>query len=112
MARWVYGVMAEQFEAELDVNLASVLERFKSGWYHAPAVRTGCTQARRGEEDTSHWNSDAVGQSASACGRAFPTRPSEATSEFSGLTGARRGDRALAKSDSFRVTKPDRLCAN
>ncbi len=35
----VDGVTAEQYEAELEANLASLLERFKSGRYRAPAVR-------------------------------------------------------------------------
>jgi len=33
------GVTAAQYEAELEANLASLLERFKSGRYRAPAVR-------------------------------------------------------------------------
>ena len=33
------GVTAEQYQAELEANLASLLERFKSGQYLAPAVR-------------------------------------------------------------------------
>ena len=33
------GVTAEQYEANLEANLASLLERFKSGRYRAPAVR-------------------------------------------------------------------------
>ncbi len=33
------GVTAEQYEADLEANLASLLERFKSGRYRAPAVR-------------------------------------------------------------------------
>ena len=35
----VDGVTAAQYEAELEANLASLLERFKSGRYRAPAVR-------------------------------------------------------------------------
>ena len=35
----VDGVTAAQFEADLEANLASLLERFKSGRYRAPAVR-------------------------------------------------------------------------
>ncbi len=35
----VDGVTAAQYEAELAENLASLLERFKSGRYRAPAVR-------------------------------------------------------------------------
>ena len=35
----VDGVTAVQYEAELDANLKSLLERFKSGRYRAPAVR-------------------------------------------------------------------------
>jgi RNA-directed DNA polymerase len=35
----VDGVTAEQYEADLEANLASLLERFKSGRYRAPAVR-------------------------------------------------------------------------
>ena len=35
----VDGVTAAQYEADLEVNLASLLERFKSGRYRAPAVR-------------------------------------------------------------------------
>ena len=33
------GVTAVQYEAELEANLSSLLERFKSGRYRAPAVR-------------------------------------------------------------------------
>jgi len=33
------GVTAAQYEAELEANLKSLLERFKSGRYRAPAVR-------------------------------------------------------------------------
>ena len=33
------GVMAVHYEADLEVNLTSLLERFKSGRYRAPAVR-------------------------------------------------------------------------
>ncbi len=33
------GVTAEQYEADLEANLWSLLERFKSGRYRAPAVR-------------------------------------------------------------------------
>jgi RNA-directed DNA polymerase len=35
----VDGVTAAQYEADLEANLASLLERFKSGRYRAPAVR-------------------------------------------------------------------------
>lgn len=35
----VDGVRAEGYEAELEANLTSLLERFKSGTYRAPAVR-------------------------------------------------------------------------
>ncbi len=35
----VDGVTAEQYEADLEANLASLLERLKSGRYRAPAVR-------------------------------------------------------------------------
>ncbi len=35
----VDGVTAAQYETELEANLASLLERFKSGRYRAPAVR-------------------------------------------------------------------------
>jgi RNA-directed DNA polymerase len=35
----VDGVTAQQYEADLEANLASLLERFKSGRYRAPAVR-------------------------------------------------------------------------
>jgi retron-type reverse transcriptase len=35
----VDGVTAEQYEADPEANLASLLERFKSGRYRAPAVR-------------------------------------------------------------------------
>ena len=35
----VDGVTAAQYEAELEANLKSLLERFKSGRYRAPAVR-------------------------------------------------------------------------
>ena len=38
-AAGVDGVTAAQYEAELEANLASLLERFKSGRYRAPAVR-------------------------------------------------------------------------
>jgi len=38
-AAGVDGVTARQYEAELEANLASLLERFKSGRYRAPAVR-------------------------------------------------------------------------
>jgi len=38
-AAGVDGVTAEQYEADLEANLASLLERFKSGRYRAPAVR-------------------------------------------------------------------------
>jgi retron-type reverse transcriptase len=35
----VDGVTAAQYEADLEANLPSLLERFKSGRYRAPAVR-------------------------------------------------------------------------
>ncbi len=35
----VDGVTAEQYEAELESNLSSMLDRFKSGRYRAPSVR-------------------------------------------------------------------------
>ena len=35
----VDGVSAEAYEADLEGNLSSLLERFKSGRYRAPAVR-------------------------------------------------------------------------
>jgi group II intron reverse transcriptase/maturase len=35
----VDGVTAAQYEADLDANLASLLERFKTGRYRAPALR-------------------------------------------------------------------------
>jgi RNA-directed DNA polymerase len=38
-AAGVDGVTAEQYEADLEANLTSLLERFKSGRYRAPAVR-------------------------------------------------------------------------
>ena len=38
-AAGVDGVTAAQYEADLETNLASLLERFKSGRYRAPAVR-------------------------------------------------------------------------
>ncbi len=38
-ARGVDGVSAQEYEANLDENLASLLERFKSGMYRAPPVR-------------------------------------------------------------------------
>jgi RNA-directed DNA polymerase len=38
-AAGVDGVTAAQYEADLEANLASLLERFKSGRYRAPAVR-------------------------------------------------------------------------
>jgi group II intron reverse transcriptase/maturase len=38
-AKGVDGVGAEDYEAELDVNLASLLDRFKAGTYRAPPVR-------------------------------------------------------------------------
>ena len=38
-AAGVDGVTAAQYEAELEANLTSLLERFKSGRYRAPAVR-------------------------------------------------------------------------
>lgn len=38
-AAGVDGVTAAQYEAELEANLAGLLERFKSGRYRAPAVR-------------------------------------------------------------------------
>lgn len=38
-AAGVDGVTAEQYEAELEANLASVLARFKTGRYRAPALR-------------------------------------------------------------------------
>jgi len=38
-ASGIDGVTAAQYEAELEANLASLLERFKSGRYRAPAVR-------------------------------------------------------------------------
>ena len=38
-AAGVDGVTAVQYEAELEANLSSLLERFKSGRYRAPAVR-------------------------------------------------------------------------
>jgi group II intron reverse transcriptase/maturase len=38
-AAGVDGVTAAQYEAELGANLSSLLERFKSGRYRAPAVR-------------------------------------------------------------------------
>jgi group II intron reverse transcriptase/maturase len=38
-AAGVDGVTAAQYEAELEANLSSLLERFKSGRYRAPAVR-------------------------------------------------------------------------
>jgi group II intron reverse transcriptase/maturase len=38
-AAGVDGVTAAQYEANLDANLKSLLERFKSGRYRAPAVR-------------------------------------------------------------------------
>jgi len=38
-AAGVDGMTAAQYEAELEANLASLLDRFKSGLYRAPAVR-------------------------------------------------------------------------
>ena len=38
-AAGVDGVTAAQYEADLEANLTSLLERFKSGRYRAPAVR-------------------------------------------------------------------------
>ena len=38
-AAGVDGVTAAQYEADLEANLAGLLERFKSGRYRAPAVR-------------------------------------------------------------------------
>ena len=38
-AAGVDGVTAEQYEADLEVNLSSLLERFKTGRYRAPSVR-------------------------------------------------------------------------
>lgn len=38
-AAGVDGVTAQQYEADLEANLTSLLERFKSGRYRAPAVR-------------------------------------------------------------------------
>ena len=38
-AAGVDGVTAAHYEAELEANLTSLLERFKSGRYRAPAVR-------------------------------------------------------------------------
>jgi RNA-directed DNA polymerase len=38
-AAGVDGVRAAQYEADLEANRASLLERFKSGRYRAPAVR-------------------------------------------------------------------------
>lgn len=38
-ATGVDGVTAAQYEADLDANLSSLLDRFKSGRYRAPAVR-------------------------------------------------------------------------
>ena len=38
-AAGIDGVTAAQYEADLETNLASLLERFKSGRYRAPAVR-------------------------------------------------------------------------
>ena len=38
-AAGVDGVTAAQYEADLEANLSSLLERFKSGRYRAPAVR-------------------------------------------------------------------------
>ncbi len=37
-AAGIDGVTAEQYEADLEANLESLLERFKSGRYRAPAV--------------------------------------------------------------------------
>ena len=38
-AAGVDGVTAAQYETDLEANLSSLLERFKSGRYRAPAVR-------------------------------------------------------------------------
>ena len=38
-AAGIDGVTAAQYESDLEANLASLLERFKSGRYRAPAVR-------------------------------------------------------------------------
>ena len=50
----VDGVTAMQYEAKLEENLKSLLDRFKSGRYRAPPVRRAHRKRRCRQEDPPH----------------------------------------------------------
>ena len=69
-AAGVDGVTAAENETALEANLTSLLERFQSGRYRAPAVRrVHIPKAGAGRQtDAAHWHTDAGGQSPAAGG--------------------------------------------
>ena len=67
-AAGVDGVTTAQYEADWEANLTKLLERYKSDWYRAPAVRRLHDGEAGDGEDAPHRDTDAGGQGASACG--------------------------------------------
>ena len=68
-AAGVDGVTAAQYEADLEANLSSLLERFKSGLYRAPPVRrVHIPKPGKAGEDETVRHPDAGGQGLAARG--------------------------------------------
>ena len=61
-AAGVDGVTATQYETNREANLASLLERFKTGSYRAPAVRrVYIPKEGSRQQDPPHWHTDTGG---------------------------------------------------
>ena len=60
------GQTADDYAANLEANLQSLLDRFKSGQYVAPPVRRVHIPKGDGRDDSTDWDSDVRGQGAAA----------------------------------------------